>query len=185
MITAALVVLLAAPPAAQDPLAAELDQIARTATAMVDGDVVRRIQTPRSVATMLDKNPRDQWAAADNYDVDHAAFIATKKTLIRLSRLCTATCDVNLWLPVPGAPDRIHIAIRNVNEMSQFWRWGDLHQPMPAEMKVVLDTGRRQLVRRRPGMASVLAPVYDSLGDIAGLVEVVTAPKANPQENVK
>lgn len=185
MITAALLVLLAAPAPAQDPLAAELDQIARTATVMIDGDVVRRIQTPRSVATMLDQNPRDQWAAADNYDVDHSAFVATKKTLIRLSRLSTAVCDVNLWLPVPGAPDRIHIAIRNVNEMSQFWTWGDLHQPMPAEMKAVFETGRRQTVRRRPGMVSVLAPVHDSLGDTVGLVEVVAAPKANPQENVK
>lgn len=185
MTTTALAFLLAASAPAQDPITAELDQVARTATAMVDGDLARRIQTERSVKTMLDKNPRDQWAAADNYDVDHAAFVATKKTLIRLSRLCTAACDVNLWLPVPGAPDRVHVAIRNVNEMSQFWRWGDLHQPLPAEMKAVLESGRRQTVRRRPGMISILAPIHDSLGDTVGLVEVVSAPNANPQENVK
>lgn len=170
---------------AQDPLAMELDQVAKTATAMVDGDVARGIQTPRSVAMMLAKNPRDRWAAADNYDVDHEAFVATKKTLIRLSRLCPGECDVNLWLPVTGMPDRVHVAIRNVHEMSQFWKWGDLDQPMPAEMKAVLETGRRQTVRRRETMVSVLAPVYDSLGDIVGLVEVVASTKPNAQENVQ
>jgi len=176
--------LFALPLLAQDKLAADLDQVARAATAMVDGDVARRIQTGRSVASMLETNPRDQWAASDDYDVDHQAFITTKKTLIRLSRLCAFTCDVNLWLPVAGAPERVHIAVRNVNEMSQFWRWGDLHQPMPAEMKAVLETGKRATVSRRPGMVSVLAPVYDSLGDIVGLVEVVGVLKPNPQENV-
>lgn len=185
MKSAALAVfLLTVPLAAQDKLAADLDQVARAATAMVDGDVARRIQTKQSVASMLETNPRDQWAAADTYDVDHQAFITTKKTLIRLARLSSFTCDVNLWLPVAGAPDRIHIAVRNVNEMSQFWRWGDLHQPIPAEMKTVLETGKRVTVARRPGMVSVLAPVYDSLGDIAGLVEVVGVLKPNPQENV-
>ena len=32
---------------------------------------------------------------------------------------------------------------------------------------------------------SVLAPVYDSLGDIAGLVEVVSRLTPDPRENVK
>lgn len=185
MMIVILLMLFAATAQAQDPLAAELDQVARTATAMVDGDVASGIQTPRSVAKMIEKNPRDHWADADNYDVDHDAYVATKKTLIRLSRLCTGACDVNLWLPVTGMPDRVHVVIRNVNEISQFWKWGDLHQPMPEEMKVVLETGRRQTVRRRESMVSVLAPVYDSLGDIVGLVEVVASSRPNSQENLR
>jgi len=92
---------------------------------------------------------------------------------------------VNLWMPVLADPPRIQILVRNVNEMSQFWRWGDLHSEMPAEMKRVLDTGERVTVRKRPGMISVLAPVYDSLGDIAGLIEVVSRDHADPRENVK
>lgn len=184
MMIVILLMLFAASAQAQDPLAAELDQVARTATAMVDGDVASGIQTPRSVAKMIEKNPRDRWADADNYDVDHDAYVATKKTLIRLSRLCTATCDVNLWLPVTGMPDRVHVVIRNVNEISQFWTWGDLHQPMPEEMKAVLETGRRQTVRGKGSIVAVLAPVYDSLGDIVGLVEVVASTKPS-QENVR
>jgi hypothetical protein len=52
-------------------------------------------------------------------------------------------------------------------------------------MKSVLDTGERVTVSRRPGMTSVLAPVYDSLGDIVCLVEVVSQTGLDPHENVK
>ena len=165
--------------------AKELDRIAHVATVMVDGDVCRRIQTPRSAGYLLKTDPRDPWRASDNFDVDDAAFIQTKKTLMRLARLCPAACDLNLWMAVPSNPPRIQILVRNVQEMSQFWNWGDLHQEMPAEMKRVLETGERVTVRRRPGMISVLAPVYDSLGDIAGLVEVVSQARPDLRENVK
>lgn len=165
--------------------AQDLDRVAQVASVMVDGDVCRRIQTPRSAESMLKKDPRDPWRASDDFDVNDAAFLQTKKTLIRLARLCPAACDVNLWMPVPADPPRVQILIRNVNEMSQFWNWGELHQPMPAEMKRVLDKGERVTVRRRPGMISVLAPVYDSQGDIAGLVEVVSRVEPDPRENVK
>lgn len=169
----------------QEETERELDRVARAATVMVDGDVCRRIQTPRSLRYLLEKDPRDPWRDSDNYDVDHEAFIGTKKTLMRLARLCPRACDVNLWMPVAASPERVQVVIRNVNEMSQFWTWGALHQPMPVEMKKVLETGERSTVRRRPGMISVLAPVHDSLGDIVGLVEVVTQSKPDPRENVK
>ena len=171
--------------AQQQDRAVELDRVARIATVMVDGDVCRRIQTPRSARMLLETDPRDPWKASDNFDVNDEAFITTKKTLMRLARLCPAECDINLWMPVPSNPPRIQILIRNVHEMSQFWKWGDLHQEMPAEMKQVLETGRRITVRRRPGMISILAPVYDSLGDAAGLVEVVSQTRPDPRENVK
>ena len=171
--------------AQQDNRVGELDRVARVATVMVDGDVCRHIQTARATQLLLQKDPRDPWRASDNFDVNDDAFIQTKKTLMRLARLCPEACDVNLWMPVPSDPPRIQILIRNVYEMSQFWKWGDLHQEMPAEMKRVLETGERVTVERRPGMVSVLAPVYDSLGDIAGLVEVVSQARRDPRENVK
>lgn len=185
MKTVALLIVLAVRVCAQDTLAVQLDGVARVASAMVDGDVATRIQTPRSSASMLRTDNRDPWAASDNYDVDHAAYIATKKTLMRLASLCSSACDVNLWLPLPTNPPRIQVVIRNVHEMSQFWTWGALHQEMPAEMRRVLDSGERVTVARRPGMVSVLAPVRGSLGDIVGLVEVVGQTKADPQENVQ
>jgi hypothetical protein len=167
-----------------DPLSA-LDSVGRAATAMVDGDVCRHIQTPRSTQFLLQTDPRDPWRASDNFDVNDEAFIMVKKTLIRLARLCPAACDLNLWMPVPSTPPRVQIMIRNVHEMSQFWKWGDLHQETPPEMKRVLDTGERVKVRRRAGMISVLAPVYDSLGSVVGLVEVVSQTSPDPRENVK
>jgi hypothetical protein len=150
-----------------------LDDIGRIATVMVDGDVCRRIMTPRALEYMQKKGTRDPWVASDNFAVNKDAFNLTKKTLIRLSRLTAFPCDVNLWMPVPGLPGQVQVLIRNVNELSQFWSFGQLHQDIPAPMAKVLETGQRVTVTEKPGFTSVLAPVYDSLGDAVGLVEVV------------
>jgi hypothetical protein len=165
--------------------ARRLDEVARIASVMVDGDLARRIVTERAMKYLLKEDPRDPYLASDNYDVDHEAFIQTKKTLIRLSRLVDFPCDVNLWMPLPTDPPRIHIVIRNAHEMSQFWVWGALHQEMFPEMKEVLAGGKRLTVTKKPGWISVLAPVYDSLGDVVGLVEVVSRSAPDPRENVK
>jgi hypothetical protein len=164
-------------------LARELDGIARVASTMVDGDVCERILTRGASESLLKEDPRDKWAASDNFDVNHDAYIQTKKVLIRLGKLGTRATDVNLWMPV--GQDRVQILIRNANEISQFWKWGDLHQPMPVEMKRVLATGKREIVTTKPGFVSVLAPVINSLGDKVGLVEVVTQIKPDPHGNVK
>jgi len=171
----------AAQPAAD--VVQQLDEVGRVASVMVDGDVCRRIVTQKALASIAHVDPRDRWAAADNYDVDHSSFLQIKKTLMRLGRLVPFPCDVNLWMPLP--PDRIHIVIRNPNEMSQFWTWGALHQEMFPPMKEVLERGRRVTVRQKPGYISVLAPVFDSLGDIVGLVEVVAQARPDTHENVK
>ena len=77
------------------------------------------------------------------------------------------------------------MVIRNRHEMSQFWKWGALSQPMFPEMQSVLDSGRRTTVEQKPGYVSVLAPVRNSLGEIVGLVEVVSQLAPNARENVK
>jgi hypothetical protein len=174
---------------AQQPATGELGRdlvrVARVASVMVDGDTCRRIQTKRSQEYMLREDPRDKWAASDNYDVQHEPFIQTKKTLMRLARLCLQPCDVNLWMPVAGEASQVQIVIRTTNEMSQFWRWGALSQEMPPEMRAVFTKGERVSVTVRPGMLSLLAPVSDSLGDIVGLVEVVSQAQPDPRDNVK
>ncbi len=162
-----------------------LEDVARIATVMVDGDICTHIQTKRSIEYMSKKDPRDPWIASDNYDVNDGPFIQTKKTLIRLAQLCPSACDVNLWMPVPSRPDRVQILIRNVHEISQFWKWGDMDQEMPPEMKRVLEHAEFVTVRRKAGMTSVLAPVYNSLEDVVALVEVVSESNPDPRENVK
>lgn len=163
----------------------DLNDIARIATVMVDGDVCRRIVTQRALDHMLHPDPRDQWADADNYDVNDDAFIQTKKTLIRLAHLVDYPADVNLWMPLPSRPSEIHIVVRNRYEMSQFWVWGKLHQEMFPEMRTVMETGQRMTVKGKSGYVSVLAPVRDSMGDIAGLVEVVSRAEFTARDNVK
>jgi hypothetical protein len=162
-----------------------LDAVAKAATVMLDGDVCTRIQTPRSVRFSTVEDPRDPWRAGDNYDVDADAFNQTKKTLMRLSHLCAEPCDVNLWMPAPGHTGRVQLVIRNVHEWSQFWTWGDLDQETPPEMKQVLETGKRVAVARKKTTESLLSPVYDSLGAIVGVAEVVSVQNADPRENVK
>jgi hypothetical protein len=163
----------------------DLDDIARIATAMVDGEICQRIVTPRALEFMNRVDPRDRWADADNYDVDDQAFNATKKTLIRLSSLVSYPVDVNLWMPLEGKTPRIQVVVRNRYEMSQFWEWGRLYQPMFPEMQTVLSTGRRVTVEKKAGFVSVLAPVRNSLDDIVGLVEVVSELRPDARANVK
>ena len=166
-------------------LSADLEIIAKTASVMIDGDVCQRIVTPRAIEYILRNPSKDKWAAADNYDVDDASFIATKKTLIRLSQLVDYPVDVNLWMPLKPDFSLIHIVIRNRHEMSQFWRWGTLFEPTPAPMRTVLQEGKRLTIASKLGFVSVLAPVRNSLGDIAGLIEVVARLEPDARENVK
>lgn len=163
----------------------ELETVARVGSVMVDGDVCQKIVTPLAKEYMFKVDPKDPWLAGDNYDVDDVSFNITKKSLIRLSHLTSFPSDVNLWMPIDGHPGKIQIVIRNKNEMSQFWRWGEIVQDMPAQMETVLKTGQRLTVTDRPGWVSVLAPVYNSLGDIVGLIEAVSRERIDAHENVK
>src|SRR5262245_36700471 len=169
----------------EDRFTRELDDAARVATVMVDGDTCRRIVSKRAQDYMMRNDPKDRFLASDNYDVNHDAFNSVKKTLIRISRLVSFPADANLWMPVPGQPGKIRVVIRNANELSQFWPWGTLYQEMVPEMKTVLDTGRRITVAQKPGWVSVLAPVSDSMGDIVGVVEVASQRQVDRLENVK
>jgi hypothetical protein len=163
----------------------ELDDVARVGSVMVDGDVCQKIVTQHAKELLFASDPRDQFLAGDNYDVDDSAFNAVKKTLIRLSHLSSFPADVNLWMPIEGHPDKIQLVIRNKNELSQFWNWGELYGDMVPEMKVVLERRQRITVTRQPGWISVLAPVYNSLGDVVGLIEAVSQVKVDAHENVK
>ncbi len=169
----------------KENLARNLDEVARVATVMIDGDMCQRIMTDRALKRMFMDDPKDMWAASDNFDVNHEPYIQTKKTLIRLSRLCSVPCDVNLWMPFGTNPDKIQILIRNANELSQFWPWGALHQDMIPEMKQVLETGERKTVMKKPGMISVLAPVHNSLGDVVALVEAVSRERHDSEDSVR
>ena len=163
----------------------ELDDVARVGSVVVDGDVCQKIVTQRAKEFLFAKDPRDEFLAGDNYDVDDVAFNTVKKTLARLSHLSSFPADVNLWMPIEGHSGKIQLVIRNKNEMSQFWNWGELYGDMVPQMGTALKTGQRVTVTSKPGWISVLAPVHNSLGDVVGLIEAVSRIKVDVHENVK
>lgn len=169
----------------KESITKDLEEVARIASVMVDGDECQRIMTDRSLKKLFAVDPQDQWAASDNFDVNHEPYIRTKKTLMRLSMLLSYPVDCNLWMSFPDHPDKVQVLIRNRYEMSQFWTWGQLVQEMVPEMKEVMVKGEPRTVARTTDFISVLTPVYNSLGDVVGLVEVVSRVNPRPEENVK
>jgi len=172
-------------PEASTDLERQLDDVARVGSVVVDGDVCQKIVTRRAKEFLFAKEFRDEFLAGDNYDVDDVAFNTVKKTLIRLSHLASFPADANLWMPIEGHPGKIQLVIRNKNEMSQFWNWGEFYGDMVPQMETVLKTGQRVTVTNKPGWISVLAPVYNSSGDVVGLIETVSQVKVDAHENVK
>jgi hypothetical protein len=169
----------------KEALARDLEEVARVASVMLDGDVCERIMTPRALQKMFAVDPKDQWAGSDNFDVNHEPYVQTKKVLIRLAKLVPYPVDCNLWMAFKQDPKRIQILIRNQYEMSQFWTWGVLFQDQTPEMAKVLATGKPQTIVQKGDFVSVLTPVFNSLRDSVGLVEVVSRLQPNPQEHVK
>jgi hypothetical protein len=169
----------------KEALARDLEEVARVASVMIDGDVCERIMTPRALQKMFAVDPKDQWAGSDNFDVNHEPYVQTKKILMRLAKLAPYPVDCNLWMPFRQDPKKIQFLIRNQYEMSQFWTWGVLFQDQTPKMAEVLATGKPQTIVQKGDFVSVLAPVFNSLGDSVGLVEVVSRLQLNPQEHVK
>ena len=169
----------------QESLARELQELARIATVMVDGDVCQRIMTARALQKMFVIDPKDRFAGSDNFDVNHEPYIQTKKTLMRLASLLPYPIDCNLWMLFREDPKKIQILIRNKYEMSQLWSWGSLYQDQTPEMAEVLASGRPVTLSQKAGFVSVLTPVYNSLGEIVALVEVVSRVEVDLHENVK
>ncbi len=169
----------------RESMVRDLQEVARIATIMVDGDVCQRIMTERALKKLFVINPEDRWAGSDNFDVNSEPFIQTKKTLIRLSRLLPYPIDCNLWMPFKENPRQIQLLIRNRYEMSQFWTWGVLYQEIPTDMAEVLSSGKPRTITGKEDFISVMTPVYNSLGDRVALVEVVSRVRMNWQENVK
>lgn len=172
-------------PGDKELLSEILRGLAGVATVMVDGDVCQRIMTARALEKMFAVDPEDPYTGSDNFDVHHEPYVQTKKTLMRLAKLVPFPVDCNLWMPFEQDQEKIQILIRNKREMSQFWTWGQLYQQKTPEMTQVLKDGQPLTVSRRGDLVSVLTPVYNSLGDIVGLVEVVSRLSVDFQENVK
>lgn len=150
-----------------------LKEAARVASVIIDGDEARRIITERAGRYIANPDPRYRFLSGDYYDVDHAAFLRTKKTLLRLERLLPFPCNVSLWLLLEEPPDHVTVVVQN-GSLHRYWRWAEEKRRMEPEMAECV---RKVAVTVAPPAHSsrtltVLAPVRDSLGDVVGLAEL-------------
>lgn len=155
-------------------LTAALQEIARVASVMFDGELCHHIVTERSWKWMRDADPRERWAAMDNYDLDHESFVAAKKTLMRLEKLAPAGVRVacSLWQIVPTLDGRMTCVIQNGGP-SHWQKFGSGHFPVAPQVAKAMGTGKQQTVPAEGGkVLTVVAPVRDSLKDVTGVIEV-------------
>jgi len=154
-----------------------LRDIARVASGVFDGEDCGTLLTERAMKFLAaGAVPGNKYAVGDNIDYDAPRFERAKKLLLRFQRLAPDGLEVQciLWAPVTGTSDKVVQEIFNGGPT----RWGlstdavDIKPPM----KQVMETG--EPVELTDGdVLTVLAPVRDSLQDVAGFIEVsATAP---------
>lgn len=169
-------------PDAVPEVRAILREIARVATVMFDGQLCHEIVTERAWKALGSVDPNDKYIASDNYDVVHVPFIAAKKTLLRLERLAPMDLPVQcaLWVPVPTLPGEVALIIWN-RKLSRWWKGRPWHMPATPEMTTAMTAGQVQDVPDDgTAITTVIAPVRDSLKNVAGFIEVSTSNKPLP-----
>jgi hypothetical protein len=162
-------------PADAQPVYRSLHEIARTITCMVDGEMVKEIITERAQEKAFLVDPKDQWAAGDNWDYNHEPFTKVKQTLERAGYLAAGQVGCTLYMPAMARPAKWFVVLNTVFSGKQFLQGpGDMSFDPEPELLQVFMTGQRLEASKRPGEYSVLTPVYDSLGQITAVVEVFT-----------
>lgn len=148
-------------------------EAARVASVMIDGDEARRIITERAMYSIAHPDPEHPFLSGDHYDVDQGAFLRMKKVLLRLERLLDLPCGASLWVPVEGLEGMMTLAVQN-GSIHRTYRFGQEKIETPAEMIECVETSRAVVAPlEHPSQTiTVLAPVFDSLGDVAGVVEL-------------
>jgi hypothetical protein len=150
-----------------------LSEAARVASVMIDGDEARRIITGRAMQYIAHPDPEYPFLSGDYYDVDHDTFLRMKKTLLRLERLLDFPCSASLWVRVEGLQGQVALAVQN-GSIHRYYRFGEASIELPAEMAECIGTGKTTVAPlEHPSQTlTVLAPVFDSLGDVVGVVEL-------------
>lgn len=166
---------------------AELTRLAEIAAGIVDGEEAKRIITEQAMHYIANPDPEHRFLSGDHYDVDGELFLRTKKLLTRLERLGQVTVNSSLWVPIPGQ-DAVTVAVHNgVNH--RYYGFGMEKLPTPPEMREVFDSGE---IRQVPpsgesdggsarSLATALAPIRDSLGDVVAVAEFTSRVSGEPE----
>ncbi len=156
--------------AAKVALEKDLTDLATLAGQLLDGDECHAVLSDRTWKLLFRPDPRDQWAAGDNFEYNIPVAIRVKKMLIRLALTRGYKCDCNLWLNCPEKPHTVLCAIKQVNNCCPYTPWGTLTQDTPDPIAAALQ-GKIAVGTPNADAVSVFAPIRDSLGDIVGAVE--------------
>ncbi len=151
----------------------ELTRLAEIAAGMLDGEVVKAVITEQAMHYVANPDPAHRFLAGDYYDVDHAAFLAVKKFLIRLERLGKVRLNASVWVAVPGR-EQVTVAVQN-GAHHRYYQFGQGAMDTPAEMKQLFQSGQITAAPEHERLVTVLAPVRDSHDAIVAAVEL-TAP---------
>jgi hypothetical protein len=149
-----------------------MEEAARVASVIVDGDEAARIIAPRAMHYIAEPDPDYRFLAGDYYEVDHATFLRMKKLLLRLQRLLGFPCSTSLWVPVEGRRSLMTLAVQNGSN-HRYYCFGQLAMETPTEMAECV-RARGTVVaplEHATRTLTVLAPVFDSLGDVTAVVE--------------
>jgi len=153
-------------------LISKLENTARTAAVMMDGDEARRVIVDRAMEHITHPNPKYRFLDADYYDVHFDTFLRVKKTLKRLQKLADTECSANLWVRVRERTEEVTLAIQ-CGRCHRYWQFGELKHRIDTNMKRCLKGGKvvKILPTSRNTKVTFLAPVFDSLEETVGLIE--------------
>ena len=168
----------------------ELAEVARVGQVFMDGDWVRGAYFPHAQAFMT----------GDDMDFDPAACVPLKKTLMRLERLSRVPCSSTVWRrrpDVPSSGEAVHHGFMGSPQAGA--KPGNRGYEPPKMSKELAAAFKGRMVlkvdRRGPGArilhargrgvpargvkgyatVQVYAPVKDSMGEVAGVLELWAA----------
>ena len=166
---------------------AELTRLAEIAAGILDGEEVKKIIAAQAMHYIANPDPQHPFLSGDYFDVDRELFLRTKKMLLRLERLGCVAVNSSVWVPIPGQ-DAVTLAVHNgVNH--RYYRFGQESLPTPPEMREVFDSGQIRQIgpdaenggEKAKLLATALAPIRDSLGDVVAVAEFTTLLDGPPE----
>jgi len=153
-----------------------LTKAAHVASVIVDGEEAGRILTGDSARYIANPDPEHRYLALDHFVVEHGPFLRMKKTLKRLAMLVDPPCSACLWITLDGLQDKVTPLVQD-GAMGRYYNFGAQTADITPEMAACLEKGEVVVAPEdHPrNTLTVLAPVFDSLGDTVGFVELSAA----------
>ena len=139
-------------------LSRALVELAETAATFADGDACVRL------------SPRGE---GDDYDVDADAFNCLKRTLLLAGRLAekrlgAAAPGTGVWMMRGG---RAELVVAGSPSPEQFAGWNSYSVEPPPAMREAFAGKPGVAADEARGLVSAFAPVRDSLGQVAAVIE--------------